>query len=163
MSAISKTLRLAEDGHGGHRLLFYCAGCKMAHGVNMGDGPGPRWIYNGHPDQPTFRPSVLVTWDQWEPNAADPETQAKIKSGEIVQRRVARVCHSFVTDGRIQYLSDSTHHLAGQTIDLPPFRWGEDDPDDEVTSLRSTPPPPPEPPPPDTADPSTPEPLKDAP
>jgi hypothetical protein len=28
-------------------------------------------------------------------------------------------CHSFVTDGRIQFLSDSTHALAGQTVDLP--------------------------------------------
>ena len=30
-------------------------------------------------------------------------------------------CHSFVTDGRIQFLSDSTHVLAGQTVDLPPI------------------------------------------
>ena len=27
--------------------------------------------------------------------------------------------HSYVTDGRIQYLSDCTHPLAGQTVDLP--------------------------------------------
>jgi hypothetical protein len=31
------------------------------------------------------------------------------------------VCHSFVIDGRIQFLSDSTHVLAGQTVDLP--KW----------------------------------------
>jgi len=29
------------------------------------------------------------------------------------------VCHSFVTDGRIQFLGDCTHTLAGQTVDLP--------------------------------------------
>ena len=28
-------------------------------------------------------------------------------------------CHSFVTDGRIQFLADCTHPLAGQTVDLP--------------------------------------------
>jgi hypothetical protein len=28
------------------------------------------------------------------------------------------VCHSFVTDGKIQYLSDCTHAMAGQTVDL---------------------------------------------
>ena len=28
-------------------------------------------------------------------------------------------CHSFVTNGRIQFLTDSTHALAGQTVDLP--------------------------------------------
>lgn len=131
MSAISKVLRQSEDGHGGRKLVFYCAGCKMAHGVNVGEGPGPRWGFNDNPEKPTFTPSVLVRWHQWVPPAYDPEVAAKIKSGEIVQRKVERICHTFVTDGRIQYLGDSTHHLAGQAIDLPPFRWGEDDPDDE--------------------------------
>jgi len=28
-------------------------------------------------------------------------------------------CHSFVVDGRIQFLQDSEHELAGQTVDLP--------------------------------------------
>jgi hypothetical protein len=32
---------------------------------------------------------------------------------------VPNVCHSFVTDGRIQFLTDSNHALAGQTVDLP--------------------------------------------
>ena len=112
VSAISKFLRSAEGG----RLLFYCRGCGMAHQVSVGDGPGPRWGYNGNPDKPTFTPSVRVRWThgpQHEP----------------------RVCHTFVTDGRIQYLGDCTHALAGQTIDLPEFRWGEDDPDDEEVAL----------------------------
>lgn len=34
------------------------------------------------------------------------------------------VCHSFVTDGRIQFLSDCTHSLAGQTVDLPEMPAG---------------------------------------
>lgn len=29
------------------------------------------------------------------------------------------VCHSFVTAGRIEFLPDCTHALAGQTVDLP--------------------------------------------
>ena len=32
-----------------------------------------------------------------------------------------KVCHSFIRDGRIQFLGDCTHHLAGQTVDLPDF------------------------------------------
>jgi hypothetical protein len=28
------------------------------------------------------------------------------------------LCHTFVTDGQIQYLGDCTHALAGQTVDL---------------------------------------------
>ncbi len=29
------------------------------------------------------------------------------------------LCHSFVRDGRIEFLGDCTHKLAGQTIELP--------------------------------------------
>ena len=29
------------------------------------------------------------------------------------------VCHSFITDGRIQFLGDCTHELKGQTVELP--------------------------------------------
>jgi hypothetical protein len=36
------------------------------------------------------------------------------------------VCHSFVTDGRIQFLGDCTHALAGQTVDLPEWTGGEE-------------------------------------
>lgn len=130
MARISNVLRSAEDGNGGQSLLFYCAGCKMAHMVGVGEGSGPRWGYNGNPEKPTFTPSVLVTWDQWEPPATNPEIAEKLKRGEIEQQKVSKVCHTFVTDGRIQYLSDCTHELAGQTIDLPPFAWGPDDPDE---------------------------------
>ena len=114
MGRISKVLREAEDGHGGKSLLFYCAGCGMAHQVWVGLGPGPRWGWNGDAERPTFTPSVLVNGGRL---AVDGKT-------------MPLVCHSFVTDGRIQYLSDSTHALAGQTVDLPPFRWGIDDPDE---------------------------------
>jgi len=43
------------------------------------------------------------------------------------QTKVHKVCHSFVTDGNIQYLGDCTHELAGQTIELPEFKWSTDD------------------------------------
>ena len=36
---------------------------------------------------------------------------------QMLQDRGFKV--AFVTDGRIQYLADSTHALAGQTVDLP--------------------------------------------
>ena len=29
------------------------------------------------------------------------------------------ICHSFVVDGKIKFLSDSTHKLSGQTVELP--------------------------------------------
>jgi len=45
------------------------------------------------------------------PGRADADTPDGIPS----------VCHSFVTDGRIQFLTDCTHALAGQTVDIPDF------------------------------------------
>ena len=68
-----------------------------------GPGAGPRWGWNGDAEKPTFTPSVLVRYN-W-------------SDGE-------RVCHSFVTDGQIQFLGDCTHALAGQTVDIP--AWEEE-------------------------------------
>lgn len=102
MSALSAKLRSAEGGY----LLFRCPGCERPHQVGVGEGPGPRWGYNGNPDAPTFTPSVLVTY-----NGPDAGTEG----------RPPAVCHSFVTDGRIEFLGDCSHALAGQTVDLPDF------------------------------------------
>lgn len=78
----------------------------MPHTIQHGAGSGPRWGWNGDVDRPTFTPSILVRY----------VTGAKA-------RHVT--CHSFVTDGLIQFLGDCTHSLAGQTVELPPFTWGD--------------------------------------
>lgn len=77
--------------------LWWCPGCKSIHMCDT------RWTWNGDKEKPTFRNSVLV---HGEPSINRPQ------------------CHSFVTDGRIEFLTDSTHALAGQTVDLPD--WPED-------------------------------------
>lgn len=100
MAAVSSKLRSVEGG----RLMFWCPGCDGAHAVGVGDGP--RWGYNENPHAPTFTPSVLVRYD-----GADAGKDGAPPA----------VCHSFVTDGRIQFLGDCTHELAGQTVDLPDF------------------------------------------
>lgn len=121
MSAISKVLR--EAGSNGYRMLmFRCPGCKEAHGVSVSrpEGQaGPVWGYNGNPDKPTFTPSILVTGYR-----VSPEGEAMMDRGDPPPEGgrypgSAFVCHSFVTDGRIQFLGDCTHALAWQTVDLP--------------------------------------------
>ena len=102
-----------------HQLFFECPGCKMLHGVNVEAEGRPRWGWNGSVDKPTFTPSILVQWEQGEPPCTDLDMAEKIHRGEVVQTKVVKVCHSVVTDGRIQFLGDSTHHLAGKTVDLP--------------------------------------------
>jgi hypothetical protein len=113
--SLSPILVTAEEGS----LWFECPGCGAPHRIMHGPGAGPRWKWNGSAEKPTFTPSILVQWDQWEPPVTTAEIREKIASGEIVQIPVKKVCHSFVTDGRIQFLSDCTHALAGKTVDLP--------------------------------------------
>lgn len=100
-------LRTIEGG----RLAFRCPGCNETHQVAVGDGPGPRWGFNGDYDRPTFTPSILVTWS--EPSDVPEEFDDTSKDRKFI-------CHSFVTGGQIQFLSDCTHSLAGQTVQLKP-------------------------------------------
>ena len=85
------TAKYNFNGIEGTQYLFFCPACGNAHGPVV-----PRWSFNGDLEKPTFSPSILAKVDD-------------------------RVCHSYVTDGKIQYLDDCSHNLRGQTIDLPDF------------------------------------------
>lgn len=118
---------LIQDATTG-RVLFWCLGCDMAHPINVGDGPGPRWSFNGSFERPTFQPSVLVRFDRLSEEGRAKDKAFHAEHGRNMTHQelpydIHHVCHSFVTDGRIQYLSDCTHALAGQTIDLPDWDW----------------------------------------
>lgn len=99
----------AEGNPHGRGCWIWCPGCDGAHrpqivGVN-GDLPeGPCWTWNGCDDEHFgIEPSLLCTWDWGEP-----------------PQQLAKRCHSFIRDGQWQFLSDSTHHLAGQTVPMVP-------------------------------------------
>ncbi|WP_416729209.1 DUF6527 family protein [Fictibacillus sp. JL2B1089] len=81
---------------------FYCPGCGRGHGFDQ------RWSFNGDVDRPTFRPSLLVS---------SPYNEVMSKGGELVKVE-PYVCHSFVTDGKIEFLGDCSHFLAGQTVEM---------------------------------------------
>lgn len=111
--------------HSGY--TFKCVACGHRHMVTTegsADFSGPLWGFNGDLERPTFTPSLLVTWRE-PANLADHEQiqrdiRAKEEHGTPIPQ-ADRVCHSFIADGRMQYLGDCTHHLAGQTVDLPPL------------------------------------------
>ncbi|MBN8974220.1 MAG: ammonia monooxygenase [Rhizobiales bacterium] len=105
-------LRVVADGG----LMFWCPGCDGAHQVQVGRGSGPRWGFNEDYGRPTFTPSVLVRGTQPITN----DERDRILAGETIEPRPF-VCHSFVRDGQIQFLSDCTHELAGQTVPLRDF------------------------------------------
>lgn len=49
--------------------------------------------FNGDLENPTITPSLFKNWEP--------------------------VCHSFITNGKIQFCDDSWHELRGKTVDLP--------------------------------------------
>jgi len=92
--------------------IWFCPGCNKPHHVNTTSVV--RWDYNGDPDAPTFAPSILVTYDGRDAGHDDAPPA---------------ICHSFVRSGRIEFLGDCTHALAGQTVDMPewPYAPGQYD------------------------------------
>ena len=93
----------------GTRYLFWCPGCRSHHSFDVRtDGGRPSWQFNGDIEWPTFTPSLLYPF-QWR---HDPENDRLVKDR-------SKVCHLFLTAGKIQYLGDCTHDHAGKTVDLP--------------------------------------------
>lgn len=102
------------------KMRFMCPGCGHNHVINVDSGRQPRWTWNGSFDKPTFNPSILETvghyisshegscWCDY--NREHPDEDPDFQCSR---------CHSFVRDGRIQFLDDCSHALAGQTVDLP--------------------------------------------
>lgn len=108
----------------GDEPAFWCPGCKDLHRVPsnlVSAHPGPKWTWNEDVLRPTWQPSILVRSGHYVPGH-DPRgcwcTYNANHPGEEPDF-VCVLCHSFVTDGRIQFLSDTSHHLSGQTVDIP--------------------------------------------
>lgn len=91
---------------------FHCPGCKGGHMVKV-EGT-PAWGWNGDLVLATITPSIRVRGKR---PITDDEAE-RILAGEKLDIP-AFVCHSFVRDGRIEFLNDCTHKLAGQTVDVP--------------------------------------------
>jgi len=76
------------------QYLYMCPGCGYEHAFGLRT-EGGHHEFNGDLNRPTVSPSLL---QNFVPGA---------------------MCHSFIRDGMIQFLSDCTHKLAGQTVELP--------------------------------------------
>jgi hypothetical protein len=78
---------------------FHCPGCKCGHTVfTQNEGYShPIWEFNGDVNSPTISPSLKNV-------------------GEYPEG--VRVCHSFITSGHIEFLSDCTHELAGKIVEI---------------------------------------------
>ena len=105
-----------NDGHF-YGISFRCPGCAIAHISGavvlpvrwLPEGQTestmvvdrPHWDFNGNFELPTFSPSVLSHYDMPE-EGDDPAIHFR--------------CHSFVRNGRIEFLSDCTHALDRKSV-----------------------------------------------
>lgn len=94
-------------------FAFFCPACHFAHWFKVGNGG---WTWNGNREKPTISPSILARGKR---TVTDTEAD-RIMAGEKVVIPEFR-CHSFVKEGKIQFLGDCTHDMKNQTVDLPEF------------------------------------------
>lgn len=117
MVQIGKKLRSLQGG----MVAFICPGCDEEHAITVDRSKSPSWGYNGNPEAPTFTPSILrKTGHHCSGHKPGDSCWCTYENAEGEGAPfTCNVCHSFVTDGRIRFLNDCTHELAGQTVDLP--------------------------------------------
>lgn len=81
-----------------NKLFFECPGCDNDLGhfiIFKGDkSKHPIWEFDGNMESPTISPSIKVT------------------------RGNKQICHFFIKQGKIQFLNDCFHKLAGKTVDM---------------------------------------------
>ena len=76
-------------------LWFFCPGCQCSHCLNLdASRDGPRWTWDGNLEAPTVTPSVKC-----------------LAAGEVI-------CHLWIKAGRIEFLGDCEHDLAGQVVNM---------------------------------------------
>lgn len=114
MMQVSSKLRSIE----GEGYSHWCPACLQMHIFTSG------WSFDGNLECPTFNPSMRISgvktikvkgeWTgEWERDAGG--------------NPIPFTCHYFLHSGKIQYLSDCTHEMAGQTVDLPDLpEWLKD-------------------------------------
>ena len=113
-----KVLRRVTDLNGdlaGYRMR--CPGCiaeNVPHRVPIHffrtvpapNGREPTWEFDQNLKRPTFSPSLRCRADWWNP--------------ETKRYDIKLCCHFFLRNGRLEFLDDCTHPLAGQTVDMIP-------------------------------------------
>lgn len=99
---------------------YWCPGCDRGHTISF--GTDETWQWDGNAEHPTFSPSILVYPHQTLNTAGrallDAAGDGPTPELTDEHRTMTPRCHSFVREGRIQYLDDCDHTLAGQTVDM---------------------------------------------
>jgi hypothetical protein len=87
---------------------YWCPGCGTLHGMTIKPDVNPYtgagWEFSGTLENPTYSPSQLTQWE-----------------GTVDGKPHKQVCHTFIRNGQIEFLSDCTHAMKGKTVPLPPI------------------------------------------
>lgn len=120
MNPVAQIRHVDDHGVRYDALAFICPGCALdgSSGLHMlpvnTSEHKPSWTWDGNLEAPTCTPSILTKWGRVDPG--DPESPPTF------------VCHSYLTAGVFEYLSDCTHAFAGEHVPLPPLPdWILDD------------------------------------
>ena len=107
------------------RVYFYCPGCMAYHRSQTYDVPMSERDFLSL-SLHCMNVSTVHKFDgNYESPTIEPSLGAAVAKGQV--------CHSYIRAGKIQCLTDSTHPLAGQTVDLPEIT---DDPYGEMLCYR---------------------------
>lgn len=98
-----------------------CPACGFGHFFNV-EQPGPsgqKWSFNGDLEKPTFSPSMRSRTGHYCLDQNDSQCKRCAEAKRLGKSSRCTHCHSFVRDGKIEFLSDCSHDMAGQTVELP--------------------------------------------
>jgi hypothetical protein len=99
---------------GPSRIMFIPV---MIKGQREGTG---KWTWNGDTERATLKPSVLTQSGHFDPSQKDKAcwcTYYKEHPEETPVFQCYR-CHTWINDGKAQFLPDSSHEFSGKTLDL---------------------------------------------
>lgn len=107
--------------------VFHCPGCNDVHTI-YSEGSGnkhPRlWQFNNDKNSPTISPSLLVRNGHYITEYKVDRCWCDYHREHPEEKENAPNCyrcHSFIRDGKIQFLSDCSHEFAGQTVEIGDF------------------------------------------
>lgn len=99
-------------------IIPECPGCKGIHFINTsGANSGPVWTFNGNLEKPTFRASLLVRSGKYVGSLSTEERERLANDPDYAEFNI--LCHSFITNGTIEFCNDSSHSLSGKAVELP--------------------------------------------
>jgi Family of unknown function (DUF6527) len=102
----------STNGEHGIYVHFWCPACDDLHAIEI-EVPAKAWEFSVSVDDlVTVSPSIAVTGTQW------PEGAHFHKGSHNVEPGGKTTCHSFIRNGKWQFLSDCIHALANQTVEM---------------------------------------------